>query len=227
MTRILLLTFFGILVSCNSIGESPKENPLDLNGLKIDLNIVTDISNLTKKSPVKNSVIRYRPSDSTYRVYEPIDSLVTGIKFEFVDEMTAYEIIDKHFDEVKKSNNYLFLSNLDFDKSYNSYYDIVIAPISNQIDLLKFVGTEAGNYDLLNDDIINWFEKKQTEFDFEIVVVELDRVEAKIISEPKSYENLAKEIFEFCPDVIYQGHSDLNELVDHLRTNKYMWFWWD
>lgn len=135
--------------------------PIELNGLKIDSDIVAEISKVTKKEAVKNSVIRYRPTDSTERVYEPIDSIVEGVKFKFVDEITAYKIIDKHFENIKSSNNYLFLSNLDFDESYNSYYDIIIAPISNQIELIRFVGTEAGNYDLTNEDIIKWFEKNK------------------------------------------------------------------
>ncbi|MBC2845222.1 DUF4253 domain-containing protein [Winogradskyella flava] len=226
MKKTLYIVFF-ILCACNSKSRKESIHKTDLNELNIDIRIIEDIAKLTNKDVVKNTVIRYKPADSTNRVFEPYDSLVPGVKFKFVNEKTAYKIVDNHFDDVKKSKNYLFLTNLDFDDSYRSYYDIVIAPISDQLELIKFVGIEPVNYDLSNNDVVEWFRKKQTEFDFDIIVADFDRIESVLKSEPDSYEKLGKEIFEFCPDVIYQGHSDMDELVQHLKTNKHMWMWWD
>ena len=223
----LLYIIFLVICSCNSNSQSNTNKQTELNGLKVDSEIVEAISKTTKKSIEKNSVIRYKASDSTNRIFEPYDSLVPGARFKFVDEKTAYRIIDKHFDDIKKSKNYLFLTNLDFDDSYNSYYDIVIAPVSNQLELIKFVGTEPVNYGLSNDDVIEWFRKKQTEFDFDIIVADLSRIETKLKSDPESYEKLGKEVYEFCPDVIDQGHSDMDKLVEYLKSSKHMWFWWD
>ena len=226
MKKILLLSLV-ILFSCNSKNQFDKNDPVDLNGLEIDQDIVVNIAKLTRKKAQKNTVIRYRPADSTRRVYEPIDSLVKGVRFKKVKEELAYKIIDKYFDKVKNSGNYLFLSNIAFDDAYNTYHDVIIAPASNQIDLIKFVGTDAVNYDLMNDDIINWFSKRQAEFEFNIIVADFDAIEANIVSEPKSYKALAKEIYKFCPDVIEQGHDDMAQLVKHLKDYKHMWFWWD
>ncbi|MDO1500094.1 DUF4253 domain-containing protein [Winogradskyella maritima] len=223
----LLYILFLVLYSCNSNSQTDTNKQTKFNDLKIDSGIIENIVELTNKNAEKNSVIRYKASDSINRVFESYDSLVPGVRFKFVNEKTAYQIIDIHFDNVKKSKNYLFLTNLDFDDSYKSYYDIVIAPISDQFDLIKFIGTEPVNYDLSNQDVVEWFRKKNTEFDFDIIVADFDRIETIIKSEPKSYEKLGNEIYEFCPDVIDQGHSDMNELIQHLKKNKHMWFWWD
>lgn len=226
MKKLLYILFLAFC-SCNSNSQTDTNKQTELDGLRIDSAILEDIAELTNKTVEKNTVVRYKASDSTNRVFEPYDSLVPGIRFKFVNEKTAYQIIDKHFDNVKKSKNYLFLTNLDFDESFRSYYDIVIAPISDQLELIKFIGTEPINFDLSNQDVVEWFRKKHTEFDFDIIVVDFDRIEAILKSDPKSYEKLGKEIYEFCPDVIDQGHSDMNELIQHLKKNKHMWFWWD
>ena len=225
--RKLFYVIFLILCSCNSKNDSKSDKPIDLNWLQIDSEIIKAISRASKKETEKSSVIRYRAVDSTLRVFKQYDSLVPGVKFKFVNEKTAFKIIDKYFDKVRESNNYLFLTNLDFDDSYKPYYDIVVAQVSNQFELIKFVGTEPVNYGLSNDDVIKWFRKKQTEFDFDITIADLSRIEAKLKSNPKSFEKLGTEIYEFCPDVIDQGHSDINELVEYLKSSKHMWFWWD
>ncbi|WP_422104350.1 DUF4253 domain-containing protein [Winogradskyella sp.] len=226
MKKLLYLVIFA-LCSCNSNNKSNSIDPAELNGLQIDSEIIKVISKAVKKDVEKNAVIRYKASNASNQVFEPYDSLVPGVKFKFVSEKMAYTIIDDHFDKVKKSNNYLFLTNLDFDDSFNTYYDIVIAPVSDQLELIKFVGTEPVNYGLTNEDVMEWFRRKQTEFDFDIIVADLSRIEAKLKSDPKSYKKLGKEIYEFCPDVIDQGHSDMDELVEYLKTSKHMWFWWD
>jgi len=226
MKKILYIIFFA-LFSCNSNSQSNSTKSIELNGLQIDSKIIKDISKISNKEVEKNSVIRYKAADSSNQLFESYDSIVPGIKFKFVNQKTAYKIIESHFENVKKTKNYLFLTNLDFDDSYNSYYDIVIAPVADQLELIKFVGTEPVNYGLSNKDVVDWFRKKQSEFDFDIIVADFSRIETKLKSDPKSYEKLGKEIYEFCPDVIDQGHSDMNELIEYLKTSKHMWFWWD
>ncbi len=226
MKIIVYLTVIFIL-SCGCQERSNGEKYETRDVIEISPDIISAMARLCEKDPEQNSVIRYKTSEKIANAFEPYDSIVGGIKFKNVSENMAFEIIDKYFQTVKESKNYLYLTNLDFDDDYNSYYDIVIAPIANQWELIKFVGTEPANYDLTTDDVINWFKERKKEFDFDIIVADLDRIEAIIITEPKSYINLGKEIYEFCPDVIDQGHSDMEELIDFLRTSKRMWFWWD
>ncbi len=226
MKRIAYLIVIFIL-SCGYQKPSNGEKYRAQDGTEINPNIISEISRLSTKKPEKNSVIRYKPSETIPGAFEPYDSIVGGTKFKYVSEKLAYEIIDKYFQNVKDSKNYLYLTNLDFDGNYNSYYDIVIAPVTDQWELIKFVGTEPVNYDLTTKDVINWFKERQKEFEFEIIVADLDRIEAKIKTEPKSYKKLGKEIYKFCPDVIDQGHADMGELIEFLQSSKRMWFWWD
>ena len=216
------------IVSCSPQSKnSNKDNLIIKNGLKISSEIISDIKSICKKNPEKNSVIRYKRSKIKKEVFESYDSIALGIKFKFVSEDKANKVIDKYFNKIKNTKNYLYLTNLGLDKNYDSYYDIVIAPFKNQWELIKFVRTEPVNYDLTNEDVINWFKTKRSEFEFDIIVADVDRIEIKILTKPDSYSNLAKDIYKFCPDVIDQGYSNMEELIKFLNKTNRMWFWWD
>lgn len=228
--RNTLYFLLFILCSCNSNDQKDQNSNLSQN-VEIDdpeteQDVVKSISKITHLTPEENSVIRYK-QDSVGSWYNQYDSIVPGVKFKSVKENIAYEIIDRYFDKVKQSGNYLYLTNLDFDESFSSHYDVIIAPISNQLDLIKFVGTEPVNYGLSNQDVIEWFRQKEAEFDFDIIVADVSRIETKLKTNPTSFEKLGKEIYDFCPDVIDQGHEDMNELINYLKSTKHMWFWWD
>jgi hypothetical protein len=230
------LFYFACLVlsSCQLNSQTDtvenSEQKITLNSnvdLSTDSLIIQAISNEVRKDVEANTVIRYKQSTRHKNMFEPYDSIVPGFKIKAIEESQAYAIIDAYFDKAKETGSYLFLTNLSFDDAWNTQYDLVLAPVPNQIALIRFVGTEPVNYGLSTEDVVEWFEQKETEFDFEIIVADLSRIEARLTSEPKSYRKLAKEIYKFCPDVIDQGHEDMNELIEYLETTQHMWFWWD
>lgn len=229
MKNILYL-FILLLCSCNTNSQIEQKTEtaknVETDKTQTQEDIIKSISQITHLDSEQNSVIRYK-KDSIGSWYNEYDSIVPGIRFKFVKENVAYEIIDRYFDKVKESGNYLYLTNLDFDESFSSYYDVVIAPVSNQLELIKVVGTEPANFGFSNGDVVKWFKQKEAEFDFDIIVADVSRIEARLKTNPKSFIKLGKEIYEFCPDVIDQGHGDMDELVNYLRSTKHMWFWWD
>ena len=189
--------------------------------------ITREIEDLTGKKFGEHSVMRFVPSDSIEWMMEQVDSVIAGKRLKGVDYNTAYEISERYFDQVKALDHYLYLTHLHFDEALRSYYDIAIVPQTDPLEVIRMVGTTPYNYGLSNADVIEWFRQRQQEFDFYITVVDEDRLEANILTEPESYEALGKAIYEFCPDVIEQGHDDMKSLVDFLKESKSMWFWWD
>ncbi len=189
--------------------------------------IVNQIGVRTDKEAEQNSVIRWKESDKYQGMYERYDSIVSGSRFNFIPKETAYEIIEKFYHSVQSQGHTLYLTNLDFDDSFKSHYDICIVPISKQIEVVKLIRTEGPNYNISNAQVVKWLEQKSTEFQFELFVMDHDRLEAKLIDKPESYRQLAKEIYELCPDVIEQGHDKMSSLIKHLQKQRTMWFWWD
>ena len=178
IATLLLLTI--LLTSCN--GFSQKKSPSkeqkeevaeisdkDKNGLDISSTLLAEIQSKTKKKilPLNREIWNYdrNGNEDNYVIDE-------GIYFDFVDEITAHDIFNKYSKQVSSNGNYLFLTEMDFDDSYNTYYDVVILKCSSQFDLVKLVGTNGMNYDVYNQDIIDKLTEWHNQVGFEIVVVD-------------------------------------------------------
>ena len=118
-------------------------------------------------------------------------TLDKGIVFKFIKESKANSIFQKYHKEVIESGNYLFLTNMDFDDSYKTYYDIVIINCSDQFELIKLIGTNGVNYDVYNDDIVTQMKEWHKEVDFTIDVVDIARIHAYMEKTPKNIKQFA------------------------------------
>lgn len=224
----------GLLLAgtCSEVKKDSSKTQIDS---KSESNRPIPIDSLTAKRIAEevhreletNTVVRYRQSNENKFMYNAIDSIVPGIRIDSVPENEARAIITEYFDEVRSKNNYLFLTDLSFNHKFESYYDIVIVPINDQLDIVRQVGTWAPNYNLENKDIVDWFKLQSEQIEFDIVIVDIDRIEAYLNAKPVSVKKLAKDIYEFCPDVIDQGHENMTELVETIEKQSYIWFWWD
>ncbi len=74
-------------------------------------------------------------------------------------------------------------------------------------------GTNGINHDLDNDDIVRTLDRWDKTYGIEISDVGADRVTVRFLSLPESLDALAREIHEFCPDVIDQGFGVLDDLL--------------
>ena len=229
MKRIILLLIITVIsFSCdhNSTDNSTKtikSEALGKNGLIIDYEIITDIENELniESKPFHREVWKY-----TWETEENY-ILDTGVCFNFISESVANSIFNNYHKAVEKSGNYLFLTNMDFDESYNTYYDIVIINCANQFDLISLIGTHGGNYDIYSDSIIAQMKTWDKEVGFSIDVVDVSRIHAKMDRLPDDLEKFTNEIYEFCPDVIDQGYGDMDDMISDYQAHKYFWLWWD
>jgi len=86
--------------------------------------------------------------------------------------------------------------------------------IMTKFDLVTEKGTSAGNYSIYTEDIIEKLEKWDSKYNIEVSEVGYDRLTVKFGSLPNNLEDLAKEIYEFCPDIIHQGCEPLDMYVE-------------
>ena len=80
----------------------------------------------TGKKTEKNSVTRFKSIAGNNKIKQSYDSLVSGIRIKSVPEKKSLSILNEYFDKVRKTNNYIFLTNLEYDESSNLNYDIII-----------------------------------------------------------------------------------------------------
>ena len=197
---------------------------IDKNGLQISDKLLSSIQkDVGKKSDSLNREVWNYDSEGNEDNY----TLNKGVVFKFIPESKAYAIFKKYHKEVINTGNYLFLTNMDFDDSYKTYYDIVIINCADQFELIKLIGTNGVNYDVYNDDIVAQMKEWHKTVDFTIDVVDVARIHAYMDKSPKNIKQFAKEVYKFCPDVIDQGYSSMDEMIEDYKENKYFWLWWD
>ena len=231
MKKTFYLLLLVITISCLSKNESKLDVAtntslinLDKNDLNINTELLSNIKNDIKKEPIKlnREVYNYDKDGNEDHYF-----LNKGLIFKFVDEKKAHSIFNKYYDKVVEGNNYIFLSNMDFDESYNSYYDIIIIDGSDPFKLIEQIGTNGVNYDIYNPDIVKKLKEWDEEVDFKIVVIDVSRIHAYMNKLPNKIKEFSSDVYEFCPDVIDQGYSSMDEMISDYKENKYFWLWWD
>ena len=80
--------------------------------------------------------------------------MTKGLVLKFVNHKKVHSIFNKYYDKVINGNNYIFLTNMDFNDSYNTYYDLVLIQGADPFKLIEQVGTNEVNYDIYNADVV-------------------------------------------------------------------------
>ena len=231
MKRIFYFLLLLLTISCLNKSDSKSDvisnfasNDINKNGLNIDSKLLSDIKNDIKKEPIdlNREVWNYDRQGNEEHYF-----LNKGLVFKFVNEQKAHSIFNKYHDKVIEGNNYIFLTNMDFDESYNTYYDIVIIDVSDPFKLIEQIGTNGVNYDIYNPDVVKKLKEWNDQVNFKFVVIDVSRIHAYMKRLPNDINKFSLEVYEFCPDVIDQGYSSMEEMISDYKENKYFWLWWD
>lgn len=73
--------------------------------------------------------------------------------------------------------------------------------------------TDAANYDLDTEDIINKLKEWDQKYEIELSEVTSDTVTIHFKNLPADLTALAQEIYEFCPDTIDQGFGCFGDMI--------------
>ncbi|MBI3272881.1 MAG: DUF4253 domain-containing protein [Planctomycetes bacterium] len=105
--------------------------------------------------------------------------------------------------------------------------EIVVAPGANQFDILRLARTDACNYDMDTEAVI----EKLQEFDrlcgIRIWQAETDTVQLDLVDEPRDVSAFAVEVYRFCPDIVDQGCESVDALEQIVRAHRRLFLWWD
>lgn len=222
--KTVLHLLFGILFLASCTGINSKFEHIDPNGLQIDSVLLSTIANDIEKLPVKlhREVYNYDKEGNETHYF-----LTKGVVFQSVSEQKAHAIFDKYSDKIIAGNNYLFLTHLDFDETFNSLYDIVIIEGNDPFKIIEQIGTNGVNYDVYNQDVIQQLKAWNQEVAFKFIVIDVARIHAYMGKQPQDIKQFTSEVYEFCPDVIDQGYGSMEEMITDYQENKYFWLWWD
>lgn len=89
----------------------------------------------------------------------------------------------------------------------------------SKFDLVREMGTAGINYDITNEDVIDKLTEWDEAYGIDIEDVAHDRLVVKFQSLPEDLDELASDIYDFCPDVIEQHFGCMDDLVDVMEDS--------
>ena len=105
--------------------------------------------------------------------------------------------------------------------------ELVLAPGSDQFDILRLAATDGVNYGLETEDIVSRLKRWHEQTGIDIWQAETDSVQFDFKRTPPDPQAFARELYEFCPDVVDQGLGDMEALEMALREQTSVYLWWD
>jgi len=223
--KLTVFFLLPLLISCNDkINNGEK---VSINGVDISKYLLTEIEREAgKKFEARRKAFWVNDATAENGIRKA-DSIVNGIQITFVKENQARTIVRNYLSKFEQSGYYIYLKNLDFDKEFAIYYDVVVIKCKDQFELVKLAETSGLNYDVTNDDVVDRLKLWHKQSPFTIIVADEDRIEADFIRVPADLREFAKEVHDFCPDVIEQGAGSEQELIEYFKKEQSFWLWWD
>jgi hypothetical protein len=103
---------------------------------------------------------------------------------------------------------------------------IGLLPTTDKYAVIAAMQTDGANYNIGTGDIIDWLKNMEKTQPWELTDASMDVVAGNFLSPVKDAKKLAKEMYEFCPDIVDQGTGDVDKLAAELAKGK-LYFWWD
>ncbi|WP_423410151.1 DUF4253 domain-containing protein [Heyndrickxia sp. MSNUG] len=111
----------------------------------------------------------------------------------------------------------------------NKKASVAIVMGNDQFDILKIQQTNGENYDISNNDVVVKLKEWHKRYCFTIIGADYDWVEVDFSEFPTSNDlrPFAKELYEFCPDIVDQGTGSIDGFIEELKEYRRLVLWWD
>ena len=87
-------------------------------------------------------------------------------------------------------------------------------PDNDSFAAIREAGTNAPNFDLDTDAIVERLTKWQALCSFSVTGAEGDTVDIKFTTFPKDMDAFVKDLYDLCPDLVDQGTGCVHEMVE-------------
>ncbi|NKE06542.1 DUF4253 domain-containing protein [Mesobacillus selenatarsenatis] len=125
-------------------------------------------------------------------------------------------------EELKAINYLAFICDSNREK-------VAMIPGSDQFEILKIQQTNGDNYEISNRSVISKLKEYYRSYPFTIIDADYDwvEVEFEVLPNGKELKAFAREIAEFCPDLVEQGTGSINDLMEEIKGTRKLSLWWD
>lgn len=202
-TYIIALILCIICISCNnSSQEAIQEKMSKYSG-----------------SPVSNQL----PDINRTYEYETKDTIkYSGFCSPIKNDDEGYKFVQKEKENFRDKGYQLFY----FEDNEGSFYLGAIKS-NDELDILRWRGTDGINYDHTNQDIISKLEEWGKTNPIRIDGASFDWLLFHFENPVKNVDLFANEVYDFCPDIVDQGLGTMDALKKIIKQQEGLFLWWD
>ena len=104
---------------------------------------------------------------------------------------------------------------------------LLLVPSADKYAVLAAVGVNGNEAELSTEAILYWLRELEKEEPFELRGCRFDTVDIEFAAPVRDPQGWAQRMYAFCPDLVDQGFEKMERLVEHLKTQRRVRFWWD
>nr|WP_245200070.1 DUF4253 domain-containing protein [Herbaspirillum sp. LeCh32-8] len=105
--------------------------------------------------------------------------------------------------------------------------EIVVGPGREALDILDIAQTDAVNYGMVTKDLKAHLRLWDQQYGIDILQAGTDTIMLKLRKMPADLAAFAREVYEFCPDIVEQGAGTVEALEASIREYHGVFLWWD
>lgn len=98
---------------------------------------------------------------------------------------------------------------------------------SDPYDALRTMSTNGANHGIGTDSIIARLREWDRRYGVTLIGAGDDWVEMELGRAPSDWVALAREVYEFCPDVVDQGAETVEALAAEMKQKRIIFLWWN
>jgi hypothetical protein len=92
---------------------------------------------------------------------------------------------------------------------------------------LRLARSDACNYDKDTEEIIEKLQAWHQSWGIDVFHAETDTIELMLLALPANLPEFARDVYEFCPDIVDQGVGSVEALEQSIRNSRQVYLWWD
>lgn len=104
---------------------------------------------------------------------------------------------------------------------------LAIVPAGEKFAFLRLRGTNGANHDITPAQVLARVQAWDRLYGLELDGADFDWVQLRFVRQPTDLLAFAKEVYEFCPDVVDQGTETIERLANEMRQSNSVFLWWD
>ena len=105
--------------------------------------------------------------------------------------------------------------------------ELAVGPGEDQFDILRHARSDACNYGMQTEDLVQRLREYDARYGIDIVHAETDTIELDLVRAVDDWGALAERLYELCPDIVDQGVGSVEALAEALADSNRVYLWWD